>query len=151
MTGWRVEISPCYNSRGNTGVDKRVFLSDQYAILSGQLLITHSMNIRCAHSAQTIFLGAPKTHFDPRKTLNVYLGLIMINPQKPVINLIKNCNRFIALIYICVCFCIYIYMCMRLCIYIYIYIYMYVVLWTCIDFSNWVNWTIYVYLHHIHN
>jgi len=39
----------------------------------------------------------------------------MINPQKPVINLIKNCNRFTALIYI------YVY------IYIYMYIYVYIV------------------------
>jgi len=33
----------------------------------------------------------------------------MINPQKPVINPIKNFNRFTALIYICVCIYIYIY------------------------------------------
>ena len=40
------------------------------------------------------------------------MWLIMINPQKPVINLIKNLNHFTALVYIrCVCVCVY----MRFC------------------------------------
>jgi len=99
-----VEISPCYNSWGNTGVDKRVFLSDQYATVrcangpSGQLLITQRTD--GARVARKHFFGSTKTHFDPGKTLNVYMGLIMINPQKPMINLIKNVNRFTALIFL---------------------------------------------------
>jgi len=57
----------------------------------------HSLNEQTMRTAN-IFLGAPNSHFDPGKTLNVYMGLIMINPQKPVINLITFFNRFTALI-----------------------------------------------------
>jgi len=77
ITEWRVEISPCYNSRGNTGVDKRVFLSDQYATVrcangpSGQLLITHSTarpaRIDGARTARKKKIGSTEDPFWPRK------------------------------------------------------------------------------------
>jgi len=60
-----VEISPCSNGRGNTGVDKRVFLSDQYATVrctngpSGQLLITQQPDLH----EQTNFFGSTEDPF----------------------------------------------------------------------------------------
>jgi len=69
---------------GDTGVDKRVLSIRNCEMhewterpAADNLLNSPTCtNIRCAHSAQKKKLGAPKTHFDPGKTLVQYVNQV---------------------------------------------------------------------------
>jgi len=103
----------------------------------------------CAHEKSLAPVPVPVNNSSRSSCLswepvNVYMWLIMINPQKPVINLIKIFNRFTALLYTYICICEYICIYICMCVYIYMYLLMYLYMYICMYVFMYIYTHIYV-------